>query len=185
MAHPKTSSSWLTWRSSSTVAVRRVPDGETADVRFVKGAVARAVRTLRERRGDVALTARVIGLTAQAISERFAAAARAACRSSGWHPDSPPAARPAAGPARAHRGPAGASCAGCDGGVRRGQRTELNERRITSSALSMSATDLTWKMTPVGCSDPTTNFQVVPSAAPSMSSTSCRPTTGRPPPPAS
>ena len=42
MAHPKTSSSWLTWRSSSTVAVRRVPDGETADVRFVKGAVARA-----------------------------------------------------------------------------------------------------------------------------------------------
>ena len=80
MAHPKTSSSWLTWRS--TVAVRRDPDDEMADVRFVKGAVARAVRTLRERRGDVALTERVIGLTAQAISERFAAAARSACRSS-------------------------------------------------------------------------------------------------------
>ena len=63
------------------VAVRRGktnPDGETADVRYVKGDVARAVRTLRERRGAVAPTDRVVGLTAQAISERFAAAARAA-----------------------------------------------------------------------------------------------------------
>ena len=40
------------------------PDGETADVRYVKG--------------DVAPTERVIGLSAQAISERFTAAARAA-----------------------------------------------------------------------------------------------------------
>ena len=30
------------------------PEGETADVRFVKGKGARAVQTLRERRGDVA-----------------------------------------------------------------------------------------------------------------------------------
>ena len=31
-----------------------------------------------------------------------------------------------------------------EGRVRCGQRTELNERRITSNALSMSSTDLTW-----------------------------------------
>ena len=63
------------------VAVRRGktnPDGKTADVRYVKGDVARAIRMLRERRGAVAPTDRVVGLTAQAISERFAAAARAA-----------------------------------------------------------------------------------------------------------
>ena len=35
------------------------PAGETADVRYVEGDVARAVRTLRERRGDVAPTERV------------------------------------------------------------------------------------------------------------------------------
>ena len=45
-------------------------------MRFVKGDIARAVRTLRERRGDVAPTDRVIDLSARAISERFAAAAR-------------------------------------------------------------------------------------------------------------
>ena len=64
------------------VGVRRGktnPDGKMADVRYVKAT--RAVRTLRERRGDVAPTKRVIGLSAQAISERFAAAARAAA---GW-----------------------------------------------------------------------------------------------------
>ena len=62
------------------VAVRRSktnPDGETADVRFVKGDVASAVRALRERRGAVDPTDRVVGLSAQAISERFAAPARA------------------------------------------------------------------------------------------------------------
>ena len=47
------------------------PDGETADVRFVKGDVASAVRALRERRGDVDPTDRVVGLTAQAISDRI------------------------------------------------------------------------------------------------------------------
>ena len=63
------------------IAVRRGktnPDGETADVRFVKGNVASAVRARRERRGDVYLADRVVGLSAQAISERFAAAGRAA-----------------------------------------------------------------------------------------------------------
>ena len=63
------------------IAVRRSktnPDGEAAEVRFVKGDVARAVRALRERRGAVEPTDRVVGLSAQAISERFAAAARAA-----------------------------------------------------------------------------------------------------------
>ena len=63
------------------IAVRRGktnPDGETADVRFVKGDVASAVRARRERRGDVDLADRVVGLSAQAISERFAAAGRAA-----------------------------------------------------------------------------------------------------------
>ena len=63
------------------IAVRRGktnPDGETADVRFVKGDVASAVRARRERRGDVDLADRVVGLSAQAISERFAATGRAA-----------------------------------------------------------------------------------------------------------
>ena len=52
------------------VAVRRGktnPDGKTADVRYVKGDVARAIRMLRERRGAVAPTDRVVGLTAQAV----------------------------------------------------------------------------------------------------------------------
>ena len=63
------------------IAVRRSktnPDSETADVRFVKGDVASAVRALREWHGDVDPADRVVGLSAQAISERFAAAARAA-----------------------------------------------------------------------------------------------------------
>ena len=51
---------------------------DPAEMREFSFTTARAVRTLRERRGDVATTERVIGLTAQAISERFAAAARAA-----------------------------------------------------------------------------------------------------------
>ena len=61
------------------IAVRRSktnPDSETADVRFVKGDVASAVRALREWHGDVDPANRVVGLSAQAISERFAAAAR-------------------------------------------------------------------------------------------------------------
>ena len=63
------------------IAVRRSktnPDSETADVRFVKGDVASAVRALREWHGDFDPADRVVGLSAQAISERFAAAARAA-----------------------------------------------------------------------------------------------------------
>ena len=54
------------------------PDGETIDVRYVKGDVASALRALRARSGEVDPAARVIGLTAQAISERFAAAGRPA-----------------------------------------------------------------------------------------------------------
>ena len=49
------------------VAVRRSktnPDGETADVRFVKGDVARALRALRARRGAVEPADRVVGLSA-------------------------------------------------------------------------------------------------------------------------
>ena len=63
------------------VAVRRSktnPDGDPADVRFVKGDVARALRALRARRGAVEPADRVVGLSAQAVSERFAGAARAA-----------------------------------------------------------------------------------------------------------
>ena len=51
------------------------PDDEAADVRFVKGDVARALWALRERRRAVDPTERVVGLSAQAISDRFAAAA--------------------------------------------------------------------------------------------------------------
>ena len=60
------------------VEAKTNPASETADVRFVKGDVASAVRALREWHGDVDPADRVVGLSAQAISERFAAAARAA-----------------------------------------------------------------------------------------------------------
>ena len=67
------------------IAVRRSktnPDGETADVSFLRGDIASAVRALRERRGAVDPADCVVGLSAQATSERFAAAAHGPLASS-------------------------------------------------------------------------------------------------------
>ena len=68
------------------VAVRQSktnPDGDTADLRYLKTGVARAVRTLRAHRTPAgatgpAPTARVVPLTGQQIGQRFTAAASAA-----------------------------------------------------------------------------------------------------------
>ena len=68
------------------VAVRQSktnPDGDTADLRYLKNGAARAVRTLRAHRTPAgatgpAPTARVVPLTGQQIGQRFTAAAAAA-----------------------------------------------------------------------------------------------------------
>ena len=65
------------------VAVRQSktnPDGDTADLRYLKTGAARAVRTLRAHRTPVgatgpAPTARVVPLTGQQIGQRFTTAA--------------------------------------------------------------------------------------------------------------
>ena len=62
------------------VAVRRGktnPEGERGDVRYVKGGVARAIRTLRDA-ASPAPEDRVVPLSPQAVGMRFQAAARAA-----------------------------------------------------------------------------------------------------------
>ena len=67
------------------VAVRQSktnPDGDTADLRYLKNGAARAVRTLRAHRTPAgatgpAPTARVVPLTGQQIGQRFTAAAAA------------------------------------------------------------------------------------------------------------
>ena len=74
------------------VAVRQSktnPDGDTADLRYLKNGAARAVRTLRAHRTPAgatgpAPTARVVPLTGQQIGQRFTAA-----------PPQPPASRAA------------------------------------------------------------------------------------------
>ena len=68
------------------ITVRRSktnPDGDTADLRYLKNGAARAVRTLRAHRTPAgaagpAPTARVVPLTGQQIGQRFTAAAAAA-----------------------------------------------------------------------------------------------------------
>ena len=68
------------------VAVRQSktnPDGDTADLRYLKNGAARAVRTLRAHvtpagAAGPAPTARVVPLTGQQIGQRFTAAASAA-----------------------------------------------------------------------------------------------------------
>ena len=67
------------------VAVRQSktnPDGDTADLRYLKNGAARAVRTLRAHRTPAGATgpappARVVPLTGQQIGQRFTAAAAA------------------------------------------------------------------------------------------------------------
>ena len=67
------------------VAVRQSktnPDGDTADLRYLKNGAARAVRALRAHRTPAgatgpAPTARVVPLTGQQIGQRFTAAAAA------------------------------------------------------------------------------------------------------------
>ena len=54
------------------------PEGDAADVRYVKNGAAKAIRTLRAARPDAAPTDRVVGLSALQIGRRFTAAARAA-----------------------------------------------------------------------------------------------------------
>ena len=70
------------------VAVRQSktnPDGDTADLRYLKTGAARAVRTLRAHRTPAgatgpAPTARVVPLTGQQIGQRFTAAAAGIAR---------------------------------------------------------------------------------------------------------
>ena len=64
--------------SSPSAAARQTPTARRPTCATSRADVASALRTLRARRGEVDPAARVIGLTAQAISERFAATARAA-----------------------------------------------------------------------------------------------------------
>ena len=63
---------------SPSAAAKPTPTARRPTCASSKGDVASAVRALRERRGAVDPTDRVVGLSAEAISERFAAPARAA-----------------------------------------------------------------------------------------------------------
>ena len=54
------------------------PEGDAADVRYLKNGPAKAIRTLRAADADAAPTDRVIGLSPLQIQRRFTAAARAA-----------------------------------------------------------------------------------------------------------
>ena len=54
------------------------PEGDAADVRYLKNGAAKAIRTLRGAAADAAPTDRVIGLSPLQIQRRFTAAARAA-----------------------------------------------------------------------------------------------------------
>ena len=54
------------------------PEGDAADVRYLKNGAAKAIRTLRAADADAAPTDRVVGLSPLQIQRRFTAAARAA-----------------------------------------------------------------------------------------------------------